>query len=83
MKPIGMPLRRHLTSFFGRRDHEQDGEEVIASVESSCVCATKRKLNFFWKARNIQFERSRAPSPDSMIVKYSKEVSTGNFSHNE
>jgi hypothetical protein len=80
-----MPLRRHLKPFLDRRDHEQnalhngqDGKEVIASVESSCVRVIKRKLNFFWNAKNIQFERSRAPSPDSMIVKYSKEVSTDN-----
>jgi hypothetical protein len=73
-----MPLRRHLKSFLDRRDYEQDEKEVIASVESSCVRVIKRKLNFFWKAKNIQFERSRAPSPDSMIVKYSKEVSTDN-----
>ena len=60
MKHIEMPLRRYLKSFFGRRDHEQDalydgqdGNEVIASVESSCVCATKRKLNFFRKSKNI------------------------------
>lgn len=82
-----MPLRRRLVSLLSRRDHEQDvlyneqdGTEVIASVESGCVCATRRKLNLFSKARYLQFERSRAPSPDSMIVKHSKGVSTDNES---
>lgn len=85
MKPIAKPLKRHLKSFFGRRDlrhpkhdalyDEQDGNEVIASVESSCIHATKKKLNLFRKAEDIRFERSRAPSPESMRVRCPEEIS--------
>lgn len=51
-----MLLGRYLKSFFSKRDYkqdalykEQDRKEVIASIKSSYICVTKKKLklNFF------------------------------------
>jgi hypothetical protein len=78
-----MSLGRHFKSLLRRREYEQDAShnkrrnEVIESVESSCVRTTTKKLNLFRKAKDIQFERSRAPSPKLIIVKYSLEISPG------
>jgi hypothetical protein len=33
---------------------------------------TRKKLDLFWKARDVHFERSRAPSLESMIPKCSE-----------
>ena len=52
--------------------HEQDGDEVVDSVESGCVVTTKKRFDVSQKAKSIQFERSRAPSPEPMGIKCSK-----------
>src|SRR5689334_11370908 len=61
-----MSLRRNFKYLFRRRDYdyEQGGNKVIESVESGCFRATKTILSFFQKHKDIQFERSSAPSPE-------------------
>ena len=57
--------------------YEQDANEVMDSVVNGCVVATKKRSNVYRKAKTIQFERSRAPSPESMTGKCSKQIPAG------
>jgi hypothetical protein len=63
-----MSLRRNFKFLFRRRDYdyEQGGNKVIESVENGRFRTTKTILSFFQKHKDIQFERSRAPSPESI-----------------
>ena len=54
--------------------------EIIESVENYCPCVMKAKVAHFVKLNKINFKRSRAPSPESIMTEYSEDVSSGDES---
>lgn len=81
LKYLKMLLARCLRISFRRKDYRrvdldnQEDTEVIESVESYCPCVMKAKLVYFFKPRQVEFERSRAPSPESITTMSAEDVS--------
>ena len=81
-----MFLKRSFRILFRGKDYKHDSSddkvetaEIIESVESYCPCVMWAKVAYFLKPRKIEFERSRAPSPES-ITERLEDVSDGDDS---